>query len=161
MAKRLNQMFCEQQIIKRYLCVTRGVPDNLEGIIDIPLEMGRCEGKERMVLRPEALEEYKHKVKSAKFAKRAVTQYKVVSQYGNAALIEVWPKTGIRHQIRVHLGFGLRCPVLGDHKYSHLDKIAPQKLTADMLLALNVRQAKVRHIPMHLHARQYLLPSTG
>ncbi|CAG2117214.1 unnamed protein product, partial [Medioppia subpectinata] len=160
-AKELNRMFCEHKILKRYICITRGVPDQLEGIIDIPVDIGRCDGKERMVLRPEALQEYRDKIKPSKQAKRAVTQYKVVSHADNAALIEVWPETGIRHQIRVHLGFGLRCPILGDHKYSHLDKIAPQKLTGDMLLALNVRQSKVRHIPMHLHAKQYCLPNAG
>ena len=30
-----------------------------------------------------------------------------------------------------------------------------------MLLKLNVRQAKVRHVPMHLHARQYCLTGAG
>ena len=90
-AKQLNRMFVEHSIIKRYLCITRGVPDDLEGVIDIPIEIGKCEGKERMVLRPEALEEYKNIIKPSKTAKRAVTQYKVISQSNNAALIEVMP----------------------------------------------------------------------
>ena len=34
--------------------------------------------------------------------------------------------TGIKHQIRCHLAYGLNCPVLGDHKYSHYSKLAPQ-----------------------------------
>ncbi|XP_054156753.1 uncharacterized protein LOC128955136 [Oppia nitens] len=161
MANLLNKLFAEHKIIKRYYCITRGVPDQLEGIIDIPIEMGKCDGKERMVLRPQALEEYRNTVKSFKYAKRAVTQYKVMAHNNNAALLEVWPQTGVKHQIRVHLGFGLRCPILGDHKYSHLDKIVPQKLTSDMLVALKVRQSKVRHIPMHLHARQYCLSGIG
>lgn len=37
-----------------------------------------------------------------------------------------WFCLGVKHQIRVHTGFGLSCPILGDHKYSHLDKLAPQ-----------------------------------
>ena len=33
---------------------------------------------------------------------------------------------GVKHQIRVHLSYGLNTPVLGDHKYSHFTKLAPQ-----------------------------------
>ena len=33
---------------------------------------------------------------------------------------------GVKHQIRCHLAFGLNTPILGDHKYSHYSKIAPQ-----------------------------------
>lgn len=75
--------------------------------------------------------------------------------------LKVFPETGIRHQIRVHLGFGLRCPILGDHKYSYVDLLAPQKLPSDILLALRVRQSKVRHVPMHLHAYVYMIPQAG
>ena len=34
--------------------------------------------------------------------------------------------SGVKHQIRVHLAQGLGCPILGDHKYSHHNKLAPQ-----------------------------------
>lgn len=34
--------------------------------------------------------------------------------------------SGVKHQIRVHLAYGLGCPILGDHKYSHWNKLAPQ-----------------------------------
>lgn len=34
--------------------------------------------------------------------------------------------SGVKHQIRVHLAYGLGCPILGDHKYSHWSKLAPQ-----------------------------------
>lgn len=67
----------------------------------------------------------------------------------------------MRHQIRVHLGFGLRCPILGDHKYSNLDSISPQKLPADILMALRVRQAKSRTVPMHLHSYITMIPQAG
>lgn len=33
---------------------------------------------------------------------------------------------GVKHQIRVHMALGLTCPILGDHKYSHWNKLAPQ-----------------------------------
>ena len=46
----------------------------------------------------------------------------------------------------------------GDHKYSHVTKLAPQKLPALALRALNMRQARVRTLPLHLHARELVLP---
>jgi len=38
--------------------------------------------------------------------------------------------SGVKHQIRCHLAFGLNTPILGDHKYSHYSKMAPQVLAA-------------------------------
>lgn len=80
---------------------------------------------------------------------------------GLAAFVELEPKTGVRHQLRVHLSHALNCPVLADHKYSHDDKFAPQKLPQDMLERLNVKQSKVRNIPMHLHAASVCIPGFG
>ena len=34
--------------------------------------------------------------------------------------------SGVKHQIRTHLAHGLATPILGDHKYSHYAKLAPQ-----------------------------------
>jgi hypothetical protein len=42
------------------------------------------------------------------------------------SLIELQPTGGFQHQIRAHLGYGLGCPVLGDHKYSHHVQMVPQ-----------------------------------
>lgn len=78
-----------------------------------------------------------------------------------AALVELEPETGVRHQLRVHLSEALSCPILGDHKYSHNDKYAPQKLPQTMLDLLAVRQSKVRNIPMHLHATSIVIPGFG
>ena len=70
------------------------------------------------------------------------------------ALVELQPETGASHQLRVHLAQALHCPVLGDHKYSHSDRYAPQKLPADLVAKLGLQPTKVRQLPMHLHASQ-------
>jgi hypothetical protein len=36
--------------------------------------------------------------------------------------------------------------------------MAPQKLPDEMLRRLDIRQTKVRYVPMHLHAYQIILP---
>ncbi len=63
----------------------------------------------------------------------AITKYRVLDANYDAscALVECQPTTGRKHQIRVHLSFGLDCPILGDHKYSHHLKLEPQVSKAD------------------------------
>lgn len=101
------------------------------------------------------------KVRANRDAQVAVTQYQVLSSTLSSALVELQPVTGIKHQLRVHLSFGLDCPVLGDHKYSDWNRLAPQKLSAGILKKLGLQQTKARYIPLHLHARQLILPALG
>ncbi|GIY70732.1 mitochondrial RNA pseudouridine synthase Rpusd4 [Caerostris darwini] len=156
-AQKLKSLFSERKITKTYWIVTIKVPQFSEGVIDIPISEGFINNRARMVLHPNLPKDIPYENHS-KHGKRAVTHYKVIAESGNAALVEVKPETGIKHQIRVHFGFGLSCPILGDHKYSHLDKLVPQKLPADLLQKLLVRQSKVRHIPLHIYARSILIP---
>lgn len=48
----------------------------------------------------------------------AVTSFKVLERLGPATLLEVSPKTGKRHQIRVHL-YSVGHPILGDPLYGN------------------------------------------
>ena len=53
--------------------------------------------------------------------------------------------TTILLQIRAHLGLGLGCPIVGDHKYEHAAEIGPpQKLPGACLNRLGIRQSQVR-----------------
>lgn len=93
-ANKLNHLFANHEITKKYLCITKNVPDHPEGIVDIPIEIGWIKGpegrkRERMVLCPEPLLDVRNEYYTSRSAKRAVTKYKVLSQNGNAALLEV------------------------------------------------------------------------
>lgn len=156
------------------------------GTISIPLTEKSMGERQRMTLRPVKVHS-KDSVASSKYNAKgksfhAVTHFKVYtysfiwkifnlqnfpscvkvkkSSVG-AAFVELEPETGVRHQLRVHLSEGLNCPILGDHKYSHDDKYAPQKLPQTMLDLLAVKQSKVRNIPMHLHAASIVIPGFG
>ncbi|KAK2723531.1 uncharacterized protein LOC136033935 [Artemia franciscana] len=157
-AKKFHDFFQEGVIIRRYLAITKGVPQFDRGIIEIPMRECIVDGRERMGVQYVAPGE-RAKIKVFD----AVTQFKVLSKClrNTGALLLVKPETGFKHQIRVHLGLGLGCPVLGDHKYSHIDSFKPQRLTEDLLKSLKIRQAAVRTMPMFLHAAYVAVPFLG
>ncbi|RUS74503.1 hypothetical protein EGW08_017734, partial [Elysia chlorotica] len=129
------------------------------GTVDIPIGEGRIGGRFRPVLRPLYRPSVHPGVKLSKAPSRAATtEYKVLSRNAKVGLVECTPLTnGVKHQLRVHLACGLNTPILGDHKYSHVARLAPQKLDTDTLALLKIRQAKVRHLALHLHLRSVIL----
>nr|XP_054748890.1 pseudouridylate synthase RPUSD4, mitochondrial-like [Lytechinus pictus] len=162
-ARVLHEMFRKRQIIKQYLVITVGIPSPKEGILDMPMTEKEIDGKHRMVIRPDMADLYPDSVgvrsgRRNRDSQEALTRYKVLNERGNCALVQLEPETGVKHQIRVHLAQGLGCPILGDHKYSHHDRLAPQKLTPGILQSLGISQPKARTVPMHLHARQLVIP---
>ena len=93
---------------RTYLAVTEGVPEEKEGIIDLPI--GRVPGStiKRMI---------------SELGKQAVTRYRVEESHGGRALVWLKLATGRTHQIRVHMQ-ALGCPVAGDYVYgTELDEI--------------------------------------
>lgn len=157
-AANLNKLFKSDQIKKTYWCVTRGVPDPEQAILDIPIAEFTIAGKSRSCLAPEDAPDQKQLSKRFREARRAITEYKVIKSTRYAALVECKPKTGVKHQIRCHMSFGLSRPILGDHKYSHIGKLAPQTLPVPLLNAFHIRQEKVRTLPTHLHAKSIVIP---
>ncbi|CAN9511759.1 unnamed protein product [Ophioblennius macclurei] len=153
------------QVQKTYWVVTVGIPVPSEGVIDIPIIEREVTGPQphyKMALSPlfkmNDAGDGVVKVRGHQQAQRAVTKYTVLDSSSGCSLVELQPFTGVKHQLRVHMALALGCPILGDHKYSHMDKLAPQKLPERVLGKLGLEQAKIRHVPLHLHARQLSLP---
>ncbi|KAM5311478.1 pseudouridylate synthase RPUSD4, mitochondrial [Glossophaga mutica] len=165
-AHQVQELFRTRQVTKKYWAVTVRVPVPPAGVVDIPIVEKEVPGQQqhhKMTLSPSyRMDNGKMvRVRTGRNAHVAVTQYQVLSSTASSALLELQPVTGIKHQLRVHLSFGLDCPILGDHKYSDWNRLAPQKLSAGTLKKLGLPQAKARHIPLHLHARQLVLPALG
>ena len=98
----LSIAFQERQVNKTYVGAVAGVPD-VEGVIDGAIgKIMTPEGYNRVAL-----------VSEAEGGRAATTAYRVLDTAGDSSLLELEPKTGRAHQLRVHLA-SIGHPLLGD-----------------------------------------------
>ncbi|MCB9800092.1 MAG: RluA family pseudouridine synthase [Candidatus Omnitrophica bacterium] len=98
----LAKQFKKHTIQRMYYAIVRGVVQHDEGVCEEPV--GRAfVNRKKIIIKPSG-------------GKDALTYYKAARRYTDATLVEVYPKTGRTHQIRVHMSF-LGHPVLGDTLY--------------------------------------------
>jgi len=100
-AELLQGQFQARQVEKTYLALVEGVPAVGDGQIDAPIGRDPRQRK-RMAATPTG--------------RPAQTGYRVVGRFGDYALVEVHPRTGRTHQVRVHLAF-IGHPIVGDLVY--------------------------------------------
>lgn len=80
----------------------------------------------------------KQRAHTEKGGKReAVTFYKVLKDFENYSLLEVFPKTGRKHQIRCHLYY-IGHPVVGDKIYRFKDQKDPKNVKRHFLHAESI-----------------------
>jgi 23S rRNA pseudouridine1911/1915/1917 synthase len=124
----LRAQFKEREVEKRYVALVEGMPPTPEGVIDAPIGRDPNQRKRMAVVRD---------------GRPAVTEYRVIETYAYHSLLEVFPKTGRTHQIRVHLAF-IGCPVVGDNVYG------PRK-----------QRIKMKRHFLHAAAITFALPGDG
>ena len=99
---RLAHQFEYRQTKKKYIAVVHGTMEFYSDVVKMPL--GRHpKVREKYAARPET-------------GKQSITTYKVQKQYRGYAVLEVMPKTGRTHQIRVHMNV-IKHPVVADSMY--------------------------------------------
>jgi len=130
----LAAQFKQHSITRVYEALAWGAVKKLEGVIDLPI--GR-DVKERKKFSPRAAR-----------PKGAATAYRVAERLGKlATLLEVFPRTGRTHQIRVHLA-ALGHPVLGDPTYG-----GPK--------VRELEGVAIPHVMLHARKLGFLHPATG
>lgn len=101
--ERLAAQWRRREVEKTYIGLVYGIPSPTQGQIDAPV--GRHPA---------------HRTKMAVRAKgqgrQALTIYRVIETFADAALLELQLRTGRTHQIRVHLAY-IHHPIVGDDVY--------------------------------------------
>ncbi len=135
----LARQFAERRVKKLYLAIVRGDMRNAEGVIEAAV--GR------------------HPVHRQKMSthtrggRQAVTEYRVRERFGLFTLVELQPRTGRTHQIRVHMA-AIGHPLLGDPTYGR-DRKELRRSPPARQLSWFRRQA------LHAWVLGFVHPTTG
>lgn len=101
----LKKQFIDRKVSKKYLAIVCGELKNTEGVIDRPIKRSSSDFRKWTAQRGGRGEE-----------RSAETYYKVLKKGHGFTFLEVYPKTGRTHQIRVHLK-AINHPLVGDSLY--------------------------------------------
>jgi len=119
----LTQQFKERDVHKVYLALAKGTFESKLGTIDVPIGRHKTHRKKMST--------------HTSSGREAQTQYEVIRQLEGYAYLQLYPRTGRTHQLRVHLA-SIGHPILGDRLYGGtlgpgLPQIARQALHAHQL----------------------------
>jgi tRNA pseudouridine32 synthase / 23S rRNA pseudouridine746 synthase len=99
----MGKLFENNQIEKKYIAIINGSPKESQGVINLP-----------MAKQSERSDFWWMKIDEN--GKEAITQYQILDSNGKYSIIELMPKTGRTHQLRVHMQ-AIGCPIVGDKIY--------------------------------------------
>ena len=123
---RLNKMFQDKEIQKIYWAIVKNPPKNKEGKLIHYLKKNEAKNKS---FAQETM---------FQGAKVAELTYKIIFDFDNYFLLEILPKTGRHHQIRVQLS-EMGCPIKGDLKYGF------NRSNKDASISLHARKISFLH----------------
>lgn len=153
---KLGKMFEDKKIEKTYLAIVAGTPEAEEGIINRPILKSGHGSLWTLSLDPAGQE--------------AVTHYKVLKTNGTLSVLEMSPKTGRTHQLRLHAAYGLGCPIVGDPFYSKSAAFAQPKKPGEHIPRVEKGKRpkfseaeladpfSAAHYPIMLHAHRISIP---
>lgn len=103
-AERINSQFASRKVEKKYVAIVEKAPSACEAVLINSIAKDHAKNISKLV------------PSSDSSGKKSELAYKVLKNLSRGAMLEVKPKTGRSHQIRVQLA-GVGCPIFGDTKY--------------------------------------------
>ncbi len=131
----LGKAMMARRFVKTYVALVGGCPPADAGVVDASLRREEIGREAYMRICPPNHPD----------AETALTRYAVLARGEGAALLELLPRTGRMHQLRVHLAH-LGCPILGDPRYGG---------------ALTLGGRPVERLMLHAAALQFPHPDGG
>lgn len=100
----LTQQYQQREVSRRYIALVAGIPSPSRGVWDAPIGVDERDRRRRVI------DGYERR--------SAETNYRVVWSAGDSwSLVELTPRTGRTHQLRVHSSQVAKCPIVGDRRY--------------------------------------------
>lgn len=131
-ASLLQKQFADRKTKKTYFAVVDGTLDQQEAMIDLPI--GR---------NPSAPSTFRVDTNG----KSAQTAYKVIATNGEKSLVELRPRTGRTHQLRVHMQY-MHTPIHGDRVYGkESDRLYLHAHSLEITIPTSNRQVFVAPTP--------------
>ncbi len=125
-----QKQFQDRTLQKKYLCLVEGNVKEEKGRIETLLGRSSGDKRKQKVLLPGEPE--------SAGKREATTEYQVKERYPGYTLLEVSPKTGRKHQIRVQLA-SLGHPIAGDKLYGFKNQKVLPGLQRHFLHASSIR----------------------
>ncbi len=140
----LSIAFEKNKVHKTYLAIVAGAPPTDEGKIDLPVSYGP-----------------KGKVRIEKDGKPSVTEYRVIEKFRKYSLLELYPKTGRTHQIRIHLQ-AIGHPLVVDPLYRGVDRLTISDVKTRANMGNNAEEsALISRLTLHASGIVFTHPVTG
>lgn len=138
-ASYLARQFSDRTTKKQYAAVVSGLPKQDEAVIDLPI--GR---------NPKSPSTFK----VDPGGKPAETYYKVLASSGDHSLVELRPKTGRTHQLRVHMSH-IGTPIVGDPVYGseEADRMYLHAMSLEITLPGGIRQVFESPVPKNFEQK--------
>ena len=130
----LKKQFADRTTKKQYTAIVDGVPKLEEALIDLPI--GR---------NPSSPSTFRVDSKG----KAAITSYTVIKTNGEQSLLELRPRTGRTHQLRVHMQY-IKTPIAGDRVYgaqSSAERLCLHAHTLEITIPVSDRKVFTAPIP--------------
>lgn len=133
---RMQRLFAQRMVKKRYVAVLDGVPCVPEsGLLELPLAPHPTD--------------YPRQVADREHGKPAVTRYTIMgTEQGGKTRVALYPQTGRTHQLRVHCAHpeGLGTPIVGDALYGHGSPTSELLLHAEALEFVHPFTGRLLHL---------------